>query len=101
MADQDEVVDQAGSTSAEEDTDGDEDDVEDTLDVIVSAWFHRSEFDEDNDDELEDGTDVNPDGLAEVVPSRRAGEFLCPSCFLLKHTSQLVDPAAGVCRDCA
>jgi hypothetical protein len=46
----------------------------------------------------EDGSGA---GLADVVPLRRPDEFLCQACFLLKHTSQLVDPARKLCRDCA
>jgi hypothetical protein len=38
--------------------------------------------------------------LGEVVP-RRAAEFVCRSCFLVRTRAQLVDEAALVCRDCS
>jgi hypothetical protein len=103
LTDEDDVTEQAEPISAEDETDAEEDDVEDALDVIVSAWFERSDRDDDGgDDDVDDGPGAGRDGgLAEVIPTRRPGEFLCPSCFLLKPPSQLVDPAAGLCRDCA
>jgi hypothetical protein len=34
-----------------------------------------------------------------VLP-KQPGEFVCQSCFLVKHPSQLADPKAQLCRDC-
>ena len=31
---------------------------------------------------------------------RGADEFLCWTCFLVKHRRQLVDPAHSICVDC-
>ena len=31
---------------------------------------------------------------------KQADEFVCRSCFLVKHISQLADKRKGLCRDC-
>ena len=31
---------------------------------------------------------------------KRPGEFVCQSCFLVKHPSQLADGKRMLCRDC-
>jgi Domain of unknown function (DUF4193) len=38
--------------------------------------------------------------LVEVTP-RRADEFVCPSCFLVRKRVQLVDSATMACHDCS
>ena len=35
------------------------------------------------------------------APARRAGEFVCTSCYLVKRESQLAVRSRKVCRDCA
>jgi len=35
------------------------------------------------------------------APARRAGEFICTRCFLVKRDSQLAVRSRKVCRDCA
>jgi len=40
------------------------------------------------------------DEETELPPARRADEFVCSSCFLIKPRSQLGDAAHQVCRDC-
>jgi hypothetical protein len=35
------------------------------------------------------------------APARRAGEFICSRCFLVKRDSQLAVRSRKVCRDCA
>jgi hypothetical protein len=54
--------------------------------------------DEEDDDEGTDGDDRSESPLR-VLP-KQPGEFVCQSCFLVKHPSQLADPAAQLCRDC-
>jgi len=95
------------------DMDGAGEDVEEELDVILLERLAPSDLQgaEDADDEPDDGdarpptgrrlhmraTDEDGDG-AEVA---RCGpdEFVCESCFLVRHRAQLAGPA--VCRDCA
>jgi hypothetical protein len=31
---------------------------------------------------------------------KQANEFVCTNCHLVKHQSQLADPAKTLCRDC-
>ena len=39
------------------------------------------------------------EGSTKVLP-KRPDEFVCQSCFLVKHPSQLADPERQLCRDC-
>ena len=97
-----ELVDEALTSEAE---DGEEvrfvDDVEEALDEALAARLVAGHL----DDELEevDEDDTGPEGslAEEEVPLRRPDEFLCRACFLLKRASQLADPSAQLCRDCA
>jgi len=86
-----------------DDDDTEADDVEDdggdidegaTIDVVTAAE-EPDEFEED---------------IAQVVrvpdeeddaPGRRADEFICSVCFLVKKESQLAVRSRKVCRDCA
>ena len=74
-------------------------DLEEALDVVLAARLQTERPDDDFEDVEDD--DPGPDGSADVVPLRRRDEFLCRACFLLKKTTQLADPSAQLCRDCA
>jgi hypothetical protein len=52
---------------------------------------------EDEDDEPLDPEDKGESGK---VRPRAPGEFVCQSCFLVKHPSQLADESRQLCRDC-
>ena len=54
--------------------------------------------DEDEDEEVPDAEE-RAEGGTKVLP-KRPGEFVCQSCFLVKHPSQLADPERQLCRDC-
>jgi Domain of unknown function (DUF4193) len=89
----------------DEDDDDDEeepdsDDVEASLDVILKERLVVID-DEDDDDDDEDSPDgeERPDSVLKVLP-KQPGEFVCQSCFLVKHPSQLADKEAMICRDC-
>ncbi len=47
------------------------------------------------------GADLSHEELAVEVRPRQDDEFTCMSCFLVHHRSQLADPRAMICRDCA
>ena len=111
IADDDEVVDVADDEEVEEDEatkakkkkeEDDEDelevdhDVEATLDEILKERLVVVEDDED-DDEPTDKDDQSDSGK---VPPKRPDEFVCQSCFLVKHPSQLADVKRQYCRDC-
>ncbi len=73
-----------------------EDDVEASLDIILKE---KLVVDEETDEEGGAEPEPTGDGTEQVQP-RQADEFVCKSCFLVKSTNQLADPAAGLCRDC-
>ncbi len=77
------------------------DDVEEPLDVLLLERTSSGLLDEDEYDEEED--DSEGDDRAEPgsrIPPKRPGEFVCRSCFLVKHPSQLADPERMLCADC-
>ena len=78
----------------EEEAEGDE--AEATLDEILR---HRFEGEEESEEEEPEARAVAPS--AEEVRPRSADEFVCQSCFLVKHHTQLADPGQSLCRDCA
>jgi uncharacterized protein DUF4193 len=77
------------------------DDVEEPLDVLLlertsSGLLDEDEYDEEEDDgEADDRSDPGS-----RIPPKRPGEFVCRSCFLVKHPSQLADPERMLCSDC-
>lgn len=83
----------------EEDDDLDPDDVEAGLDVILKdRLVVLDEEDEEEEDETPD-PEERAEGSTKVLP-KRPGEFVCQSCFLVKHPSQLADARRQLCRDC-
>ncbi len=90
-------------TTRDEDEDDDEeeeedsDDVEASLDVILKERLVVSD-DEEEEEEVVD-TEERGEAAPKVLP-KQPGEFVCQSCFLVKHPSQLADRDAMFCRDC-
>lgn len=88
---------------AEEDDDEDDEeepedeDVEASLDVILKERLVVVD-DEEEDEETPD-TDDRAESAVKVLP-KQPDEFVCQSCFLVKHPSQLADPRRMLCRDC-
>jgi len=81
----------------EEEEDLLDEDVEASLDVILKERLVVQE----EEDEEEEAPDVEDRGDAsgKVLP-KQPDEFVCQSCFLVKHPSQLADPGKMLCRDC-
>ena len=52
----------------------------------------------DEDEEAPD-TDDRSEATGKVLP-KQPDEFVCQSCFLVKHPSQLADKKNMLCRDC-
>ena len=80
------------------------DDVEASLDVILKSRLVVSEDDEEDEDEEDEEEeeaegDERGDAATRVLP-KQPGEFVCQSCFLVKHQSQLADKERQLCRDC-
>lgn len=81
----------------EDDEEEDEEDVEASLDVILKERLVVEE-DEEEDEEAPE-TDDRADSSTKVLP-KQPNEFVCRSCFLVKHPSQLADAERMLCRDC-
>ncbi|MGH9095900.1 MAG: DUF4193 family protein [Acidimicrobiales bacterium] len=86
----------AGEEDEEEDDEDHDEDVEASLDVILKERLVVEEPEEDEDTpEPEDRVE----GVDRVLP-KQPDEFVCRSCFLVKHPNQLADRKKMLCRDC-
>jgi hypothetical protein len=91
------------ATADEDDDDEDivdPDDVEADLDMILKDRLVAAEdepLEEDEDEEAE--VDDRGDPVDRIQP-KRPGEFVCQSCFLVKHPNQLADAKKKLCTDC-
>jgi hypothetical protein len=91
------VVERSGDAEDEEEEEEPEDeDVEASLDVILKERLVVE--DEPEDEEATDQED-RTEGNERVLP-KQPDEFVCRSCFLVKHPSQLADKKNMLCRDC-
>ena len=80
----------------EEDEEPEDEDVEASLDVILKERLVVEDEPED-----EEPTDVEDRSeMTERVLPKQPDEFVCRSCFLVKHPSQLADKKKMYCRDC-
>ncbi len=87
-----------GDESEEEDEEEpDDEDVEASLDTILKERLVVEEV--EDDEETPEVEDRSGDGVERVLP-KQPGEFVCRSCFLVKHPNQLADRKAMLCRDC-
>ena len=93
------VATKAGEESEEDDEEEpDDEDVEASLDTILKERLVVEEV-EDDEDTPEPVDDRSGDGVERVLP-KQPGEFVCRSCFLVKHPNQLADRKKMLCRDC-
>jgi len=91
-----------GDDDAVDDTDADEaDDVDDVVDVSAPSADVVIAAEEPDDFEEELAPLVRVPEEEDDAPARRAGEFVCTRCFLVKRDSQLAVRSRKVCRDCA
>jgi len=91
------VVERSGEGEEEdEEEEPDDEDVEASLDVILKERLVVE--DEPEDEEATDQEDKT-EGNERVLP-KQPDEFVCRSCFLVKHPSQLADKKKMLCRDC-
>ena len=88
----------AVAVEEDDDDEPDDDDVEASLDEILKERLVVPDEEEDDEEEVPD-TDDRGDGTLKVLP-KQPDEFVCQSCFLVKHPSQLADPKRQLCRDC-
>jgi hypothetical protein len=88
----------AGEESEEdEEEEPDDEDVEASLDTILKERLVVEEVEDDED--TPEPEDRSGDGVERVLP-KQPGEFVCRSCFLVKHPNQLADRKKMLCRDC-
>ena len=74
--------------------------MEASLDVILKERLVVVDDDDADEDEEDVGDpDERGDSPLRVLP-KQPGEFVCQSCFLVKHPSQLADQERMLCRDC-
>ena len=92
------AVDPATLRKSEDDDDDvpDADDVEASLDVILKE---RLVVEDEAEDEEVVESDDRGDANESVLP-KQSDEFVCNSCFLVKHANQRANPKKDVCRDC-
>ena len=83
----------------EDDEEADPDDVEADLDTILKDRIAAQPDEDEGDEDETPEPDERGDGTGRIQP-KRPGEFVCQSCFLVKHPSQLADPDAMLCSDC-
>lgn len=81
----------------EEEEEPDDEDVEASLDTILKERLVVEEV--EDDEETPEPEDRTGDGVERVLP-KQPGEFVCRSCFLVKHANQLADKKKMLCRDC-
>jgi hypothetical protein len=86
----------AGEEDEEEDDEDHDEDVEASLDVILKE---RLVVEEPEEDEETPEPEDRADGVDRVLP-KQPDEFVCRSCFLVKHPNQLADRKKMLCRDC-
>jgi hypothetical protein len=92
------VATKVGEESDEDDEEEpDDEDVEASLDTILKERLVVEEVEDDED--APEPEDRSGDGVERVLP-KQPGEFVCRSCFLVKHPNQLADRKKMLCRDC-
>ena len=90
---------EAATDDEDEEDEEEGDDVEASLDVILKERLVQVDEEEEDEDEPNDPEDrAAPEG-AKVLP-KQPKEFVCQSCFLVKHPSQMADSKRQLCRDC-
>ena len=87
----------AEESEEEDEEEPDDEDVEASLDTILKERLVVEEVEDDED--TPEPEDRSGDGVERVLP-KQPGEFVCRSCFLVKHPNQLADRKKMLCRDC-
>jgi hypothetical protein len=77
------------------------DDVEAPLDALLQERTASATLEDEEEEVEEEEADVEPGEVPTKIVPRRAGEFLCSSCFLVLPRNQLADEERMLCRDCA
>ncbi len=91
------VAGKAEEAEDEDEEEPDDEDVEASLDTILKERLVVEEV--EDDEEVPEAEERGGDGVERVLP-KQPGEFVCRSCFLVKHPNQLADRKKMLCRDC-
>lgn len=76
----------------------DSEEVEASLEDMLARRKASSEEDEESVFDM--AREESPGPIAVRTVPRKADEFVCSSCHLVKHLSQLADRKRRLCRDC-
>jgi hypothetical protein len=74
--------------------------LEASLEEILSKRTEPVEAEEEEDSIFEMTPEERVESLAVRAVPKQANEFVCASCHLVKHNSQLADRKRQLCRDC-
>jgi hypothetical protein len=74
--------------------------VEASLEELLAKRTDVGAGEEDEDVLLDMTREERMESLSFRAVPKQANEFVCASCFLVKHQSQLADPTKNLCRDC-
>lgn len=100
IEDQEALEDEGQDSRTAEADDGEEA----SLEELLAKKSRREEPDEGGDEEAilnPEADDRVATSLPGKVTPKQETEFVCKSCFLVKHQSQLADPKRVLCKDCA
>jgi Domain of unknown function (DUF4193) len=75
--------------------------VESIQDLLVKQEAREEEAEAEDDSVLALSREERLEPLAVKVVPPQPTEFICKSCYLVKHRSQLKDKTRQLCRDCA
>lgn len=75
--------------------------VESIQDLLVKQEAREEEEEEEDESVLALTREERLEPLAVKVVPPQPTEFICKSCYLVKHRSQLKDKTRQLCRDCA
>jgi hypothetical protein len=80
-----------------------EEPAEASLDELIAKKADEPAPEEESEEEsmLETGREERVEALSVKVVPQQPTEFVCKSCFLVKHRSQLADKKRMYCVDCA
>jgi hypothetical protein len=79
--------------------DVDEEEEDEAVPPVKANRIAAAEEEEDDEEEEAPEPEERGDGTGRIQP-KRPGEFVCQSCFLVKHPSQLADAKRKLCADC-
>jgi hypothetical protein len=74
--------------------------VEASLEELLAKRTDVASTEEEEDALLDMTREERMESLSFRAVPKQANEFVCASCFLVKHQSQLADASKNLCRDC-